>query len=218
METIRILHIIAGILIAISGLLQILMKKGGQIHRITGTIYFLAWPVIVVTGGFLGSFLITMLGALGLYMAYTGYRFGRLKSVKINIVDKVIILLGLLTSLGIGIGGIYLLVRNNIIFGCILLFFGVIFFTTCFKDLNSFVFGKINRKMSGHPMEWFFEHYGRMYISYIAAMTAFTVIQNPFPFFEILNWILPTIIGTAIIIFTTKYYKKNYNIDVVSRD
>jgi hypothetical protein len=60
-------------------------------------------------------------------------------------------------------------------------------------------------------MHWWFEHYGRMYISYIAAMTAFTVIQHLFPM-EIMDWILPTFLGTALIIVTNRVNRKKMNI------
>ena len=56
--------------------------------------------------------------------------------------------------------------------------------------------------------EWYFEHFGRMYISYIAAITAFSAIQNIFGI-ALVNWISPTVIGTALIVFTNqKYYQK----------
>jgi len=214
---VRILHIIAGILIAVSGLLQILLKKGGKLHRVIGTVYFLVWPIVVITGWILGSFLIAMLGAFGFYMAYTGYRFGRLKSTKINSVDKWMIVSAVILSIMIFVFGIYLLLFDKNNFGIILVFFGVIFSSITIRDSNGYIRGKLNRKMSGDSMEWFFEHFGRMYISYIAAMTAFTVIQNPFPFFVVLNWILPTVIGTGIIIFTSRYYRKKYKIDMPSQ-
>lgn len=212
MDVIRYIHISSGITIAVTGLLQILLKKGGRLHRIIGTVYFLAWPLVVVTGGLLGSFLITLLGGMGWYMAYMGYRFGRLHSSQLLVVDKIIIASSLLVSIGILGYGVYLLVKGATAFGIISSFFGVIFSILGIQDINGYIRGKNNRRLSGHPMEWLFEHYGRMYISYIAAMTAFTVIQNPFPI-VLLNWITPTFVGTALIILTGRFYRKKYAVD-----
>lgn len=212
MKTISLIHVISGILIALTGLLQIILKKGGKLHHVIGTIYFLSWPVVVVTGWILGSFLIAMLGALGFYMAYTGYRFGRLRNTKLNIFDQIVIVSAVFFAVGILGFGIHLLLTKKFVFGAILLFFGIIFSFISVNDINGYIRNKNNRNLSGHPLEWFFEHYTRMYISYIAAMTAFTVIQNPFPFFVALNWTLPTVIGTVIIILTSRHYRKKYNI------
>ena len=61
-------------------------------------------------------------------------------------------------------------------------------------------------------MQWYFEHFGRMYISYIAAMTAFAVIQNVFGV-VLLDWMLPTVIGTGLIILSNRKYYKQFNIE-----
>lgn len=56
-----------------------------------------------------------------------------------------------------------------------------------------------------------YEHYTRMYISYIAAITAFSAIQNIFGI-ALINWILPTVIGTLLIILTGRFYDKKKGI------
>ncbi|MCC6725527.1 MAG: hypothetical protein IT258_13545, partial [Saprospiraceae bacterium] len=82
MEQIKLLHAIAGITVGLTGLTQILLKKGGKLHRILGLVYFWAWLVIIVTGAIIGSALITLFGILGFYMALTGYRFGHHRSME----------------------------------------------------------------------------------------------------------------------------------------
>lgn len=213
MEFIRYLHIISGIVIALSGLAQIILKKGGKLHRSLGVCYFAAWPIIVATGAVLGSLLITLFGVLGFYMALTGYRFGHLKSVNIGLFDKIIIYIGLLCGLSTLGLGLYYLIGSNFenIFGYIGCFFGLIFSFSTFQDMRAFIWGQKTNSLHGHKLYWYFEHFTRMYISYIAAMTAFTVINAPFPI-PILNWILPTIIGMGLIIVSTRYYKKRLKV------
>jgi hypothetical protein len=212
MESIKLMHAIAGSIVGIAGLLQILLKKGGPRHRLIGQAYFWAWLVVVVTGSLIGSALIALLGVLGFYMALTGFRFGRSKAVEIAVFDKMAIAAALAVALGTLGWGTYLLLRGGNMFGWVALFFGVIFSLTAGQDFREFVLGRPIRKLSGHPMQWYFEHFGRMYISYIAAMTAFAVIQNLFnP--ALLNWILPTIIGTILLMLTNRRYFARYQIE-----
>lgn len=211
MDQIKLLHAIAGTIVGLTGLAQIILKKGGKLHRIIGLSYFLAWVVIVVTGGIIGSPLITLFGVLGFYMALTGYRFGHKRSINISASDKAIIGVGLAVAIGTLGWGLYLILNSGNTFGIVAVFFGAIFCLTTWQDLREFVFGKHMRKLSGHKMQWYFEHFGRMYISYIAAITAFSVIQNVFGI-TLLNWILPTFIGTCLIILSNQKYYKQFSI------
>ena len=211
MEYVKLLHILSGTVIAVTGLLQILLKKGGKLHRVIGQIYFWTWIVVVSTGATIGSILITFFGALGMYMAFTGYRFGVKKKVEATLIDKVIMVIALFIALGTLGWGITLLFGSNLTFGIIASVFGTIFLIAISMDVLDFVVGKKIRKLSGHKMQWFFEHYGRMFISYIAAMTAFSAIQGVFGV-PLLNWLLPTVIGTAAIIFTGRHYRKKFKI------
>lgn len=212
MEIVRYIHVGAGALVAVSGLLQILLPKGGLRHRILGQVYFWSWVLVVSTGAWLGSLLIALFGALGLYMAYTGYRLGMRKSMQLAIWDRGVILLGFAAGLvTLGWGLLLLVAGKGGAFGIIACFFGLLFSAAGLRDTRQFILGKRVGKMSGHPLNWWFEHYGRMYISYIAAMTAFTAIQQVFPL-EILDWILPTFIGTALLILTNRYNRKKMGV------
>ena len=211
MEFVRYAHIGAGMLVALTGILQILLPKGGIRHRIIGQIYFWAWVLIVPTGAMLGSALITLFGALGLYMAYTGYRLGMRKSMVLATFDKVFIVMGFVAGLCTLGWGIFILATGGCAFGIIGSFFGILFAGAGLRDIQQFLLGKKVGKLSGHKMNWWFEHYGRMYISYIAAMTAFTVIQQVFPI-AILDWTLLTFFGTALLVVTNRVNRKKLNV------
>ena len=92
-------------------------------------------------------------------------------------------------------------------------FFGVIFSLNMIQDFREYILKQKHRKLSGHKMQWYFEHFGRMYVSFIAATTAFCALQEIFPI-EILNWTLPTVIGTLLIILSNKKYQKKMNIKI----
>ena len=80
------------------------------------------------------------------------------------------------------------------------------------QDFREYILKQKARKLTGHKMQWFFEHFGRMYVSFIAATTAFTAIQEVFPII-ILNWTLPTVIGTGLIILSNKKYQNKFGIN-----
>jgi hypothetical protein len=211
-EALTLIHALSGFLVLISGLAQIIMKKGGKAHRTIGQIYFWSWLPLIATGAIIGSLLITFFGLLGFYMVFMGYRFGVKKSAIISAFDKLFISSFTLGALFLLVWGILiLLLKDNKTFGIIALFFGAIFTFVTIQDFLEYVLNKKLRKLRGHKMEWYFEHFGRMYISFMAAVTAFAVIQNIF-FIELLNWILPTVIGTTLLIVTNKRYFKKFNI------
>ncbi len=205
------MHATAGTIVGLTGLAQIILKKGGKLHRIIGSAYFWSWLVVVITGTVVGSTLIALFGLLGFYMALTGYRFGHKQDVAIDVIDKIVIGGGLAAAIGTLGWGAYLLVKSGSGFGIVALCFGVIFCLTAGQDFREFVLGKPIRRLSGHKMQWYFEHFRRMAISYIAAMTAFAVIQDVFGMF-LLNWLLPTAIGAGLIILSTRKYEKQFNI------
>ena len=193
----------------ITGLLQILLKKGGKFHRTIGLLYCWAWLVVIITGTAIGSIFISLLGILGLYMVITGYRFGHFKTSETKAIDKAIIYGGVVIAALLLLSGpiLYFIGRSQTL-AIICFYFGAIFFITTFQDLQVFVSKSRKKRTTGYKTEWYFEHFGRMYISYIAAITAFSAIQNIFGI-ALVNWISPTVIGTALIVFTNqKYYQK----------
>jgi hypothetical protein len=211
-NALKLIHALSGFIVLITGLAQIIMKKGGKAHRTIGQIYFWSWLPLIATGAIIGSLLITFFGLLGFYMVFTGYRFGVKKAVAISIFDKVFISSFTLGALFLFAWGVLiLLLKENKTFGIIAVFFGAIFTFVTIQDFLEYVLNKKFRKLRGHKMEWYFEHYGRMYISFMAATTAFAAIQNIF-FVELLNWILPTLIGTTLLIITNKRNFKKFNI------
>ena len=204
MEWIKLLHAVTGFLVAGTGLLQFVMKKGGKTHRTIGKVYFAAWIVIVTTGAMIGHLLITFFGVLGFYLALSGVRFAQRKNIKFTTMDTVFAAIGIAVG-GTTLGwGIWLQMTGSTTFGIIATVFGAIFLGAGEFDVRKFV------RMRGNlpKKEWYFEHFQRMMISYIAAMTAFSAINNIFGN-TLVNWLLPTVIGTvAIIVYSRTERKK----------
>ncbi len=89
-----------------------------------------------------------------------------------------------------------------IIFGCLGLFLGGSMLHYCFKsDLSK--------------MQWWIEHLGSMIGSGIAAYTAFFSfgvrrLLEDYATLQLLSWILPGVIGTIVIQYLTRHYRKKF--------
>lgn len=208
----KLIHAISGYTVFAIAILQFSLKKSGMLHMRLGHLYLIAWFGIVVTGALIGHVLITFLGILGLYFAYTGAVFAHVKSDVFPNYGKAIVWFGFASSIGLMIMAIVALMNGNYFMVIIGFFFCFIFGYNTAIDLKEFVFGKKHRKGFGKKQNWFFEHFTRMIVSFIAAMTAFSAIQGIFGEGSILNWLLPTFIGTTCIFITVRHYKKKMKI------
>ena len=206
-EIILHIHSIIGVIIFVAGLAQLLLKKGGTRHKIIGQIYLYGWLLILLSGAYLGGLLITIIGIFGFYFALTGSRIGRLKNSGITLFEKLIFATGGFVSVAMIYYSIYLFITGENSFTYILAVFGVIFLFTTFKDISKYIFHKPLGKQPYGKLDWYFEHFIRMSISFIAAVTAFTSIQNVFNN-NTLNFLLPTVIGVIFISLAIKSYKK----------
>ena len=205
-EIILHIHSILGVVVFVTGLLQILLKKEGSRHRITGLIYLVSWFFLLITGACLTGLMITIVGIFGFYFALTGSRIGRLKNKDITLFEKSIFLLGGLSALAMIYYSVSLYSKGQQSWPIILAVFGVIFLWTTSGDIFKYILKKPFKKQIYGKSDWLFEHFTRMSISFIAAVTAFTSIQNLFQN-NTLNFLMPTAIGIILIRLTTKTYK-----------
>lgn len=204
---ILLFHSIIGILIFVTGFLQLFLKKGGKLHRTLGQIYLYGWVLLLISGAYLGGLLMTIVGVFGFYFALTGARIGNLKNRKIGLLEKAIFVLGVIVSILMLYYATNLYFKGAeslaIIFGV----FGGIFLFTTIKDVFKYVLNIPLEKQTYGKLDWYFEHLKRMCISFIAAVTAFVSIQDVFKN-NTVNFLLPTLIGTILIFIANKFFKK----------
>ena len=205
------IHAASGAIVFIIGLLQIVLKKGGKIHQILGKLYLVSWLVLLVTGAYIGSLFIMMLGLFGFYYALTGTRISRLKNEPIQLFDKSIMILGAGTSLYMLYAAVRLYLNGNTSFAIIFSVFGLIFLNSTVQDILKYIYNRKWKKEDLGKMDWYFEHFIRMSISFIAAVTAFTSVQNVFQN-NTVNFLAPTVIGTILIVWAKRFYKKKFNL------
>lgn len=208
-EAILWIHSIAGIAVFGTGVLQAVLPKRGVLHRFLGRVYVALWFPLIISGALIGSWIITALGGLGLYSALTGWRYASRKKHLGSLLDKIVTLLGLGMVIALLAGTIYLFTLAVYDFAVIMGVFTIIFGAFVLTDVREVVFNKKVRKLSRHKMYWLFEHYSRMYVSMIAAFTAFSAIQQPFEN-QIVNWLWPTVFGTLILVYLGNKYRNKF--------
>lgn len=217
METIfrifLIIHITGGAVGLLTGILNMIAKKGDSRHKIVGKIFFFAMLTAGLSSLVLStlkpSLFLFIVGIFTVYMVGTGYSYLHLKMLNKNQKPKMIdwtltIAMMLAAFLFIGIGIMSLLKSN--LFGLVFITFGslgLLFVRHDFKNYS----GK------SHLLNyWLSEHLQRMIGAFIASSTAFLVVNAkylPESIPIIVYWLLPTLIFTPLIIkWANKYEVK----------
>lgn len=206
-EIVLQIHAVTGFLIFAIGVLQFVLKKGSKLHVRLGKAYLYGWLLLLVTGAYLGGPLITLIGIFGFYFALTGARISKLKNNPLELFDKIVIVVSVLIMMAVLYYGVNLWISGDTSFGIIFIVFGLLFLLTLQKDVRKYLgVGPAVAKKYG-KLDWYFEHLTRMSISFIAAVTAFTSINNVFKN-NTLNFLLPTVIGVIFIAIAIKQLAK----------
>ena len=210
-KTFLVLHIIGGSVGLFTGTINLVCKKGDKNHKLVGKIFAFS----MLTAGFssfilsiiLQNYFLFMIGVFTIYLVGTGYRYIHLKMLGSDqiptILDWIITTMMLFagfTFIGLGIYKIFLL--DN--FGIVFMVFGILGLRLVKTDFNNYK-GKFKTKNY-----WLIAHLKRMTGGYIAAITAFLVVNSkysPIVLPSVLIWLLPTAILTPLIISWTKKYK-----------
>lgn len=189
-------HIILGGIALVFGALAIIAKKGKKLHKISGKIFFYSMLTSAITSLIVSnlpnhnnSFLFSI-GIFSSYFLITGYRSLYFKKPDCNLkFDKFMAVLIILT----GVTMIFypILFRSKI--NIVLLVFGLISLAFGIRDINLF------RDKQKLKEKWLTLHIGKMLGGYIAAVSAFFVVNQILP--GIWNWFVPTIIGTVYITY-----------------
>ncbi len=204
---ILVAHIISGSLGLLLGTIILLRKKGDTIHKLTGKIFTLAMVSTGLCAFYLSyihpNFFLFIVGIFTIYLSISGYRMISLKKVhlgqKPKFADTALSILMLICSISF----FYLAVVDFLekeLFGLVFALFGIVSMRLCYTDYKAYT-GKITDKMFGLK-----NHIGRMTGAYIAAFTAFLVVNNTFlP--SVLAWSLPGIIGVIFINRSLRKFK-----------
>lgn len=209
-----IVHIANGATGLIAGTINLIRRKGDLLHKRIGLVFTYAMVIAGTSAIFLSilhpNYFLTIVGVFTLYMVSTAYRYIRLRLTEVDNDPKTFdwILTG-----GMGLAGLLFiflgvktLISSNtfgivyIVFGCV----GLLFVRADFKNYN----GKAEQRNY-----WLLAHLQRMTGGYIAALTAFLVVNTdnlPFSIPGVVLWLLPTaVLAPLIIIWSRKYEAKS---------
>jgi uncharacterized membrane protein len=199
-----IIHILAGSIGLFTGTINIIRRKGDTQHRLVGK-YFFYSMIINSIAGFIMSLwhqnaFLLIIAVFSFYMTATGQRFLSLKRIdkgqSAKKIDWTLSIIMLVFASFFVIYGLYLFANDNNL-GIVLLVFGLISLLMTRKDIALY---KGNIKIKNY---WLLIHIQRMIGSYIAALTAFLVVNNTYlP--PLVAWLMPTFIMTPLIFYWSK--------------
>ena len=203
-----IIHILFGGVALFVAPAAMMTHKGGLWHRRWGKIFFWAITGVALTAVILSvirSGLFFLLVALfSFYLALTGYRvlYRKTPEQRPGQADWAATYAMLAGSLGLIAYGIYQMLTSSM--GIVAIVFGGIGFLLAMSDVRDF------RRHPEDKMAWWYSHLTRMLSAYIAAVTAFSVVNFKFlP--PIPRWLWPTVVGTLGIVVWTRYYRRKFN-------
>jgi hypothetical protein len=153
------------------------------------------------------NYFLLMVGFFSYYMTVRGYRILYLKNPdhkqKIYLVD---VSISIVASVFVGMlvwWGVRELWVGQMM-GVVGIVFGGIGLSLVISDVQ-----KIFNPPSDR-MHWWYRHISSMGGSYIAAITAFVVVNIQLPQFQWVLWILPSVVGSIIIGQTIRFYRKKF--------
>ena len=198
-QILLILHIVAGSISLLSGTLIMILKKGDATHRKVGILFYYGMVVNGLAALALSiihpNVMLFNIGIFSLYLVLSGKRVLNFRSatqpIKAGVYDYGIAA-GMAIFGVISVGqGVYHLLTGNM-GGIVILVFGTIGLLLLRQDIRFYTSATRN------PTDWLKIHLTKMTGSYIAATTAFLVVNNTIlP--GIVAWLLPTVIGSALI-------------------
>ena len=203
-------HIICGAMGLVLGTANLIRRKGDPPHRRIGRLFVAAMITAgcsaIVLSVIHPNFFLTVVGIFTVYMVGTGHRYILLRLREVDNDARNLdwaLTIGMAIAVGLFvILGIRALLQQNMM-GLVYFVFGLIGFLFVRTDFDNY------RSRSKHRNYWLLAHLQRMTGGYIAALTAFLVVNaDRFPEFipGVVYWLLPTVILTPMIIKWSRDY------------
>jgi hypothetical protein len=196
-----VLHIVTGFLALLCGILSVSSKKGARLHRFSGTVFFWSMLGVCLSALFIcllkGNTFLLLIGGFSFYMAYTGFRAVKEKSLLPNWMDKLVMVMAAITTF-------FMLASMNMI----LMVFGVLAAWNLFQQVKSTV--DLRKGKTLPEKLWLERHIGMMMGAFIATTTAFLVVNSNL--FDALGlpawfwWFLPSALLVPLIFYFIKKF------------
>ena len=206
------IHILAGTVALFVAPGALLTVKGGLAHRRWGKIYFWTMTVVAVTalgvGYWRSRIFLVLVAVFSFYAALSGYRVLYRKRAELGqratAFDWSAAVLTLAASSALVVMAILQPSPTWRQLRIVAVVLGMIGLFLAGRDVWAFVKPPKDRNA------WWYHHMTSMLASYIAVVTAFSVVNFTFlP--PTAKWLWPTIIGTPAIFIWVTYYKTRFN-------
>ena len=206
------LHIGAGFTAFFVAPVALATRKGGDTHRKWGKVYFWAMTVSVLSSLLVAAYrpnvFLFLIGVFSFYLAFTGYRVMRRKlpldGQSATTLDWAVASLTLAASLFMLAQGSINLSTFGLRLNPVLMLFGVLGIMAAGNDIYKFL------RPPSDKNAWYFGHMTGMVASYIAAVSAFSVVNFTFlP--PLVRWLWPTAIGAPLLMFWIARHKTKLN-------
>ena len=208
MAALRSLHIAAGAIALVVAPAAMLTVKGGPAHRRWGKIYFWSMALVAATAVALSLWrpriFLTLLAVFSFYQAFAGYRVlwrkRPARGERARAIDWTAALVTFAASAALVVLGLLRPGPSWERIGIVPVVFGLLGMVLAGIDFWRFV------RPPADERAWWFAHMGGMLGSYIAAVSAFSVVNFAFlP--TAVRWLWPTILGTPLIALWIRYYR-----------
>jgi hypothetical protein len=200
-----IIHILAGSIALILGVIALIARKGGKSHRKSGDL-FLLLLILVIGTGLVGVFIfgrntfLLVITVLSGYFGFSGYRILQTKSNRPRLIDISVALAALLAVSYF----LYYFKSIGMIWSPVVIYstVGTLLLVITYDFLRYLI------PSSSYKMLWLYEHIFKMIGAFTALLSAFsgTVFSNYQPYSQFLPSVFGTLLQIAFIIY---YYRKN---------
>lgn len=195
-----IIHASFGGIALLSGLIAIIVKKGSKLHKQSGKVFFygmlasaLSALVIAIMPNHFSPFLFVV-GVFSAYLILSGRYALKFKTAKTQVDLKwskwvsftmliTAVFMILVSALNLNTNGMFI----------VMLVFGIIGLLNAVQDIRSY------RNIKRLNKKWLQHHIGKMTGGFIAAFTAFIVVNGWIP--GIYGWLSPAVLGTIYIFY-----------------
>jgi uncharacterized membrane protein len=203
---VRLLHIACGMIALFVAPAAMLTVKGGLAHRRWGKIYFWMMAAVALTAMAMALYrpiiFLALLAIFSFYFAFRGYR-SILQKRGAKTIDWIAALLSFGGSLGLVVLGVHPAAGVPLPAPVVSITFGILGGIIAGSDMWRFLRPPADRNV------WWYSHMAGMLASYIATVSAFSVVNFHFlPL--VVRWLWPSLLGTPAIFIWIRYYKRRF--------
>ena len=206
-----LIHVIAGSIALLLGILALTSKKGGKWHKKSGN-YFLILLIIVVLTGLIGVFIfkrntfLLIITVLSAYYGFSGYRILQTKTNKPKLIDISVAIISLISVSyflyyfqSIGMYWSPIIVYSTV---------GALLIIVAYDFIRYLIPKNTYKNM------WLYEHIFKMIGAFTALLSAFsgTVLYDYQPYSQFLPSVFGTFLQIGFIVYYIRKFKRNRKI------